>query len=166
MTRQSPSSRSWLDRLLNVDPRVIYVVIGLAAVVPLLAPDFVLPVTVTEPVRNVYEAVEKLPPGSRVFVAMDFDPSLDPEMTPMTVAFLRHCFRRKLKVTGMTLWPQGVTLGLQNLQRAARHRYREVVRGPGGEPARAADGSYAYRETEVRAREREDWVYLGAQPGG
>ncbi|MBN2489328.1 MAG: hypothetical protein JXQ29_00565 [Planctomycetes bacterium] len=155
------TSRRWLDRMLNVESRVVYGIMGLAALVPLLIPGFVLPVTVTAPVRRVYDAVEALAPGAPVFVVMDFDPSVDPEMTPMAVAFLEHCFRRRLRVTGMTLWPQGVTLGLENMRRAARHTYREALADAGG-----GDGAVLGREVEVAAREGEDWVYLGTQPGG
>ena len=154
------------DRLIHVDHRIIYLVMALAAVVPMLIPGFVLPVTVTEPVRNVYEAVESLPAGSHVFVALDFDPSLDPEMTPMAVAFLQHCFRRKLRVTGMTLWHQGVTLGYENMKKAARHTYRVAVTRADGTVEHDARGNPRFREVEVAAREHVDWVYLGTQPGG
>ena len=152
-------------RLRSLDHRVIYVLMGLAAVVPPLIPGFVLPVTITGPVRQVFEAVEELPPGSPVFVSMDFDPSLDPEMTPMAVTFLEHCFRRRLRVTGMTLWPQGVTLGAENMRRAARQTYREAATPPSGTRAAGAAAARA-REVSVQAREFVDWVFLGAQPGG
>ena len=142
-------------KLTAVDPRFIYLIMAAAVVTPMLMPDLILPVTVTDPVRNLFQEVEKLPEGSRIFVTMDFEPTHDPEMSPIAVAFLEHCFRKKLKVTGMTLWPQGVTLGYENMQKAARHTYRE-----------AAGGEEGIREVKVAAIEYEDWVFLGAQPGG
>jgi len=144
----------FMDKLMRIDQRVIYVLMAASVVVPMLAPDFILPVIVTEPVKNLYEQVESLPEGSRVFVTMDFDPSLDPEMTPMAIAFLKHCFRRNLEVTGMSLFPQGVTLGYENMEAAARHTYNEA--SPEG----------GIREVKVVAKEYENWVFLGAQPGG
>lgn len=143
------------EKLMAVDPRIIYAFMAAAVVVPMLLPELILPVIVTDPVRSLYEEVEKLPEGSRIFVTMDFEPTHDPEMSPITVAFLEHCFRKKLQVTGMTLWPQGVTLGYENMKKASRHAYREV-----------ADGEDRVQEVEVDAREYVNWVFLGAQPGG
>lgn len=144
-----------MEKIMAVDPRIIYAFMAAAVVVPMLMPELILPVIVTDPVRSLYEEVEKLPEGSRIFVTMDFEPTHDPEMSPVAVAFLEHCFRKKLQVTGMTLWPQGVTLGYENMKKASRHTYREVV-----------EGEDRVREVEVDAREYVNWVFLGAQPGG
>lgn len=144
----------FMDRLMNIDNRVIYVVMAAAVVVPMLIPDFIMPITVTEPVRDLYDQVESLPPGSRVFVTMDFDPAVDPEMTPMAIAFMKHCFRRDLEVTGMSLFPQGVTLGYENMRAAAKHTFNEI----------SPEGGIS--EVKVEAKELENWVFLGAQPGG
>ncbi len=155
-----------LEKISAVDPRVIYILVALGVMIPMLFPQLVLPVNVTGPVRSIFDEVDRLPEGSPVFVSLDFDPASDPEMSPMAIAFLQHCFRKKLKVTGMTLWPQGVTLAYENMRTAARHSYREIVRDAEGKPLLDADGESVVRDVEVDAREYRDWVFLGAQPGG
>ena len=142
-------------KLIALDSWIIYGVMILAVVVPMLMPELILPVTVTDPVRDLFDAVDRLPEGSRIFVTMDFEPSQEAEMTPIALAVLKHCFRKNLEVTGMTLWPQGVTLGYENMKRAAKHAYR--VKDP---------GSGAVKDVIVDAKEYENWVFLGAQPGG
>jgi hypothetical protein len=38
---------------------------------------------------------------------MDYEPDTMAELNPMAIAIMRHCFRKKLKVIGMTLYPAG-----------------------------------------------------------
>lgn len=158
---------SWVtEKISRTDPRAIYVLVALGVVVPMLFPQFILPVNVTTPVQSLFDEVDKLPEGSPVFLSLDFDPASDPEMSPIAIAFLKHCFRKKLEVTGMTLWPQGVTLAYENMRKASRHGYREIVRDGDGNPVRGDSGEPEVRWKEVDAREYRDWVFLGAQPGG
>jgi len=149
---------NFLMKLMRIDQRALYALMALAVVVPMLFTGFILPVTVTAPVKNLFDQVERLPEGSRVFVTMDYEPSQDPEMTPIATAFLKHCFRRNLQVTGMTLRPQGVTLAYETMKAASKQTFREIVKGD--------RGGTAVREKEVHAREYEKWVFLGTQPGG
>lgn len=53
--------------------------------------------------KNIYDYIESLPPGSPMLLSIDFDPSCDEELRPMTVAVLRHAFRKNLRVIGMTI---------------------------------------------------------------
>lgn len=151
-------TKRFTDRLMAVDHRIIYVILAIAVFAPLLLPDLILPVTITDPVRNLFEEVEKLSPGDRIFLSMDFDPTLDPEMSPMAQVFLKHCYRKGVRVTAMTLWPQGVTLGFENMLAASKQKYRERVL--------TTDGAERIVDRELEAREYENWVFLGAQPGG
>lgn len=80
-----------------------FVVVGL----PLMT-GIVLPQKVSPMVENVFNAIEKLPEGSRVLLPLDFDPSAEGELEPMANAFVRHCAERKHKIYFMTVWPQGV----------------------------------------------------------
>jgi len=134
-----------VNKLMNLDQRVIYLILATAVILPMLFDDVKLPITVTKPVQDFYDQVENLPDNSPVFITMDFDPASSPELTPMTLAILKHCFKKGHKVVGMTLWPQGVTLGYENMNLASEqlnHKYGNQV------------------------REYRDWVFLGAQPGG
>ncbi len=88
--------RFW-EALAGVDRRILYLLLALSVALPLiLRPK--TPVRVSEPVRNAYRAVDELPPGSVVMISIDFDPSSAPELQPMLLAILRHCFAKDLKV--------------------------------------------------------------------
>ena len=95
-----------LDRLASLDRRIIYTVIGLSVLFPILVP-LGLPVTVTPSTRLSFDAIEALPPGSRVLVSFDYGPSTAPENDPMAAAVLRHCFKRDLRVVSIALYPLG-----------------------------------------------------------
>jgi len=42
---------------------------------------------------------------------MDYEPDIMAELLPMSVAVIRHCFRKHLQVIAMTLYPAGTGLG-------------------------------------------------------
>ncbi|MBN2619522.1 hypothetical protein JXB22_00410, partial [candidate division WOR-3 bacterium] len=99
-----------LDRIAGIDRRIIFMLIGLAVIIPLLIP-IGLPVDITQPVRGVYDKIESLPPGSIVVVSIDYDPGSEAELYPATLAFLDHCFRKDLKIYMLGLWAPGIALG-------------------------------------------------------
>jgi len=109
----------WARRLLALDRRIIFALIALGVIVPLLLP-INLPVAVSPRVRAAFDAVDALPAGSVVLLSMDYEPDTMAELTPMSVAILRHCFRKHVKVAAMTLYPAGVGLGEQALNQASR----------------------------------------------
>jgi hypothetical protein len=124
-------------RLLGLDRRIIFLLVAGGVIVPLLIP-FNLPVTPTPRVRAAFDTVEKLPPGSRVLISMDYEPDIMAELMPMSVAVLRHCFQRHLRVAVMTLYPAGVGLAQRSIRLAADAEH---------------------------AREGEDYVFLGYKSG-
>jgi hypothetical protein len=68
---------------------------------------FKLPMKVSGDVQLLYDALAKLPKGSKVLAAYDFDPPSAPELQPMSDAFMAYAFKHDLKVIIMGLWPQG-----------------------------------------------------------
>ena len=100
----------WSDRLLGIDRRWIFLAIGVAVVVPFFLP-MGLPVVVTPEVERLYDAIEELPSDSKpIILSMDYAPATTPELDPMSLAILRHAFRRELPVIVMTLHPAGYGL--------------------------------------------------------
>jgi hypothetical protein len=93
---------SWLD----IDRRVIYIVMLLAVSLPLI-----WRVTFREHpspmVRDIFRTIETLPPGARVLMAWDFDPASDSEIKPMGDAFTRHLALKEAQLFYLTLWPAG-----------------------------------------------------------
>jgi hypothetical protein len=98
-----------LEKLESLDRRIIFIFIALSIVIPLLFPvnlDF----SITQPVQSFYDAIENLPPSSKVLVSCDYDPGSMPELYPMNVAVFYHLLSRNLKIITMQLWPAGTPL--------------------------------------------------------
>ncbi len=107
------------EKFLHIDRRYIFIFVALAVIVPLVSP-LGLAVTTSPPVENVYNEIESLEPGTPVIVSVDYDPSTQPELSPMTVAVLRHCFARDLPVIITTLHPGGPGLALEISNRISK----------------------------------------------
>lgn len=101
-----------MERLVNIDRRIIFIFVFLGVAIPLLM-DFHLPIKPTPTVRSVYEEIERVAAEDAdrpVLLSFSFGASTQPEMSPMVRAVVRHLFRRKLKVVGLCLWPEAVGL--------------------------------------------------------
>ncbi|MEO0079185.1 MAG: hypothetical protein ABIK44_00710 [candidate division WOR-3 bacterium] len=88
--------RLW-ERLATIDRRILYGLLALTVLLPLILRPRTR-IQVSEPVQNAFNAVDRLPAGSVVMISIDFDPSSAPEVQPMLLAILRHCFKKDLKV--------------------------------------------------------------------
>jgi hypothetical protein len=90
----------------SLDRRAIYLLVLVAVSMPLI-----WRITFREHpsamVRDIYAAVEALPPGARVLMAYDFDPASEPELLPMGDAFTRHLAMKRAQIFYLTLWPLG-----------------------------------------------------------
>lgn len=125
----------------HLDRRWVFLAMLLAVAVPLLL-GFSSPAAMQADARAVFEKLEKLPPGSRIALAIDYDPSSEAELHPMTIAFVRHCVLKKHKMYFVTLWPTALPV----IDRAVR----QVIEGE------FADRKLVYGE---------DYLLLGYQPG-
>ena len=103
---------SIVDRLLAIDRRWIFLFVLLAVTIPILLP-LGLPVVTTGSTRAAFEYIESLKPGDVVWLSFDYGPSSAPENDPMAEGFLRHCFKKDLRVVVCALYPLG-GLGLAN----------------------------------------------------
>ena len=127
----------WAD----MDRRWIFLAMALAVAVPILI-DRPFPESPTPQTKVVFDTVETLPPGSKVMIAMDYDPGSAAELAPMTTAFIRHCCEKRHKMYFLTLWPGGTPLIEQNI--------RDVI-----------EGEFA----AAKFQRGEDYVNLGYKPG-
>jgi hypothetical protein len=93
---------TFLEKLMQVDRRWIYLAIGLAVIIPAIK-GFNVPVSPSPEVKKVYDFVENIKPGEYLFVAMDYDPTSLAELNPMAIAILEHAFMRNEKVIIVTL---------------------------------------------------------------
>jgi hypothetical protein len=102
----------FLDRLLRVDRRWIFLFVALSVTVPILVP-LGLPISTTPPTQAAFDFIETLKPGDVVWLSFDYGPSSAPENDPMAEGFMRHCLSKDLKVIVCALYPLG-GLGLAN----------------------------------------------------
>ena len=122
----------------KVDRRWIFLVIGLAVLLPLFFP-LGLPIRATNATQRVYDAVDDLEPNSKVLVSFEYGPSTKPEIHPMAIAILRHLFTNNQKVYVTCLWPDGQFM--------------------------AEDALTEIAEQEFGLTYGEDYVLLGFRPG-
>jgi hypothetical protein len=102
----------------QLDRKLIFLLIFLAVLIPLFMPP-PKAVRVTPEVRSVYQRIQALPAGSIVMLPCEYDPSMSAELSPMTIAVLRHCFSRNLRILTTCLVSNGVSLVEGELNRVA-----------------------------------------------
>ena len=107
-----------IEKMMNIDRRIVFILVALAVIIPsLLSVSF--PITVSQPTRSTYDYIEALPSGSTLMIGFNYGPSSLAELHPMAKAVIHHCFRKKIRVIGMTLLPEGATLGDEMLREVA-----------------------------------------------
>ena len=99
-----------MQKLLDIDRRIVFVLVFLGVAGPLLA-GIHLPITPPNEAQAVYDHIEKLEAGDIALISFSFGASTVPEMLPMARAVLRHAFGRGIKVVAICLWPEapGIT---------------------------------------------------------
>ena len=98
-----------------------------------------MPIRATVTTKVVYDAIESLPPNSKVLVSVEYSPSTKPENHPMTISVLRHLFKNDHKVFVTCLWPDGQFMAQDALKQVADEEFGKVY--------------------------GEDYVFLGFRPG-
>jgi len=107
----------WLNRLIGLDRRWIFLFIAIGTALPIIFP-IGLKVTTTPPVQDLYDRIELMDSTSVVMVSFDYGPSTAPENAPMVDAVLRHCFAKGVRVIVVALFPiGGVIMADQSLGR-------------------------------------------------
>ncbi|MCB1161122.1 MAG: hypothetical protein R3C71_09835 [Candidatus Krumholzibacteriia bacterium] len=112
---------SALAKISTLDRRWIFLMIGLSVALPLMFP-FSQPVKISPSVEQVYDALSKLEDGSRVLVSFEYGPSTLPEIHPMSYSVLNYLFDHGHKVIITCLWPDGLFMSQDILERITRER--------------------------------------------
>lgn len=99
------------ERMQKLDRRWIYVVVALAIIIPLMIPYNSDNVT-TPPTENLYQMIDSFAGREDRAILLSFyhDAATMPELFPMEVAILRHCFERNVKVFTLTWLPAGAPI--------------------------------------------------------
>ena len=104
--------------------RLIFILIAFSVAIPLVI-KLGLPNEVTREVRQVYDEIDRLDSSSVVLISFDHEASSLPEVKPMAVAILRHCFSKDLKVIGLALLAEGTAIGDGILREVAKEYHKE-----------------------------------------
>ncbi len=134
-----------VDLMLKIDRRIIYLILAIVVILPLIFPS-AQHVRVMPPVEKLFIAVDTIKNDKALMIDFDYDPQTQPELEPMALAILRHAFKRKIKLLGLSLYVQ--PLGL------AKSALDQVV-GEFNEQAKSYEDSIIYGR---------DYVFLGWQP--
>lgn len=95
-----------MERLLNIDRRIIYVVLAVVVAIPLVRP-IGLPFGITAQTKKAFDAVEKLSPGDVAVFDFGYDPGGAAEVHPQAQAFFSHCMQKGVRVIAFSLNQQG-----------------------------------------------------------
>ena len=98
-----------LDKLINLDRRIIYLIILLSVILPLMNP-LGLPIKPTASVIKSYETYEQLPEDALVLMSIDYGPSTAVELEPMALAACDQVLKHNQKIAFMALYPEGEAL--------------------------------------------------------
>jgi len=100
----------------------LYILLCAAIVVPLVVGGhwFGSSITPRECVRGAFEAIDALPSGSTVLLAVECDPATADEVEPAVAAVLDHLLERKVSIVGLSTVPSGPPVALQWLEEAAQ----------------------------------------------
>lgn len=140
--------RSFSRWLMEVDRRWLFLAVFVIVVIVLIL-GIEIDIGVTAPTVEYFTAIDRLQPGSTILVSMDLDPSTLPELEPMLSATVKHAFERGIRVIGMVMLMEGVSIG----ERVMRESMDEI------------NAELADTDQERRIRMGEDWVYLGYRAG-
>jgi len=102
----------FMESLLRIDRRIIYIVMGILVMLPLIRP-LGLGVTSGPRATRLFDSVDSIPAGKTLLIAVDFDPASMPELYPMLTAVMRHAFAKNVKVLLCGLWVPGAGLAVQ-----------------------------------------------------
>ena len=113
---------SLVEKLATLDRRWIFLFTFVAVLLPLIKP-INLPIRVSNEVQWFYDEIEKVPEGSTVYLAADYDPGSLPELQPMLEAAIHQCAKRKLKIIAGSLWPAAPPLVNRAFTAIAEEQY-------------------------------------------
>ncbi len=102
---------NFFERLQNLNRQWIYLIMALSIIIPLMIPYNSDNVT-TPQSENLYQMIDSYAGREDRAVLLSFyhDPSTMPELFPMEIAIIRHCFERNIKVFMLSWMPQGAPI--------------------------------------------------------
>lgn len=98
------------DRLLKIDRRFIFIIIGLVIILPMIFPVH-LPVGCQRSTKALFDTIEQIDAQKQcLMISTDYVPQTEAENQPMTVTLIRHALARKLPVLIISLYVESTPL--------------------------------------------------------
>lgn len=129
-----------VERLGRVDRRIVFLLMGLAVLIPLLL-KYTTTIPASPIVQDLFDVVENLPAGSKVLLTFDYGPATAPENQPMATSITRHCFEKGHRIYMISLWATGPRQAMELIDDVITPEF------PG-------------------KRQGVDWIHLGFKAGG
>ncbi|MFN4033025.1 MAG: hypothetical protein ACK4ME_05290 [Fimbriimonadales bacterium] len=107
------------QRMLNIDRRLLYLLLFVNIIVFLLAP-LRMPASISPPVQRFYDEIEKLQPGDLVMISSNWSASTIAENQPQLEAVLTHLMRKGVQFTFISAEPQSRDISLRLAQRVTK----------------------------------------------
>ncbi len=138
---------SFVDRLMNLDVKVLWIVLVIALLIPMINP-IGLPLPTKQETMDAFQFAESLPSGSWVIMSIDISPMGEPENWPCALAMYRHYMKKNFKIILVNVVPEG-TMYAEKLWQGYSEEYgyeygKDVVQLPfraGNEGAISAMGA-------------------------
>ncbi len=106
--------KNYILKLGNLDRRIIFLLIGLAVLIPLINPNLIdLTLSEDRNTRVVYDSISDLNTNDKVLISFAYGASTKPEVHPMAVGLLNHLFSKGVKVYIVSLWPESPIMAEQ-----------------------------------------------------
>lgn len=109
----------------SLTPQHLYAGLALVLVMPFFAPGLQIATPAGPQAREMFRAVQAVPPGKLVVLALDFDTGTIGENLPQAHALIEHLMRRGTRFAIMGFDPVGPKLGLDVAEELGR-RYGRV----------------------------------------
>ena len=108
--------KNYILKLGDLDRRIIFLLIGLAVLIPLINPNLIdLPLGEDRNTKIVYNSISDLNVNDRVLVSFAYGASTKPEVHPMAIGLLNHLFSKGIKVYIVSLWPESPIMAEQSI---------------------------------------------------
>ncbi len=146
-------------KLKNLDRRWVYLCVALSVILPMIF-KYELEMKPSTAVKGIYDKIESLPEGSRVFLSFDFDPAAEPELGPGAIAIFVHMFRRNIKPVIGCNWPLGSQLAEDCLKKA------KIIHEQNYNNATLRKEGKISKSSKFKLEPGIDYVNLGYKPGG
>ena len=86
-----------MEKLVDVDRRIIYLTILVLVSLPLLKP-LGIPLEINKGTLDVFKQLDAVPAGERVLFSINYDPTSAPDIAPQAKVMLDHLMSKDVKV--------------------------------------------------------------------